>query len=88
MQNFMKEMDIMKKLNHPNLVKMYGICVDKMPFFIILVRSMKNVYKNMYFRVTGFLLLSFLSQENCSKGDLKKHLESFKQGTGELIRGG
>ena len=27
------------------------------------------------------------SQENCSKGDLKKHLESFKQGTGELIRG-
>jgi len=59
--NFMKEMDIMKKLNHPNLVKMYGICVDKMPFFIIL--------------------------ENCSKGDLKKHLESFKQGTGELIRG-
>ena len=44
--------------------------------------------KNMSFRITGFLLLSFLSQENCSKGDLKKHLESFKQGTGELIRGG
>ena len=39
----------------------------------------------MSFRVRGFLLLSFLSQENCSKGDLKKHLESFKQGTGELI---
>ena len=36
-QNFMKEMDIMKKLHHPNLVKMYGICVDKLPFYIILV---------------------------------------------------
>ena len=47
-----------------------------------------NFAKNMSFTVTGFLLLSFLSQENCSKGDLKKHLESFKQGTGELIRGG
>jgi len=60
-KNFMKEMDIMKKLHHPNLVKMYGICVDKLPFYIIL--------------------------EHCKKGDLKKHLESFKQGTGELIRG-
>ena len=37
LQNFMKEMDIMKKLHHPNLVKMYGICVDKLPFYIILV---------------------------------------------------
>ena len=36
-QNFEKEMDIMKKLHHPNLVKMYGICVDKLPFYIILV---------------------------------------------------
>jgi serine/threonine protein kinase len=36
-QNFEKEMEIMKKLNHPNLVKMYGICVDEFPFFIVQV---------------------------------------------------
>ena len=40
-QNFMKEMEIMKKLHHPNLVKMYGICVDKLPFYIILVHLLK-----------------------------------------------
>jgi len=60
-KNFEAEMEIMKKLNHPNLVKMYGICVDKLPFFII--------------------------QELCEKGDLKKHLETFKEGIGRIIEG-
>lgn len=60
-KNFEKEMEIMKLLHHPNLVKMYGIVTDKFPFYIV--------------------------TELCSKGDLKKHLESFKQGTGELIKG-
>ena len=25
----------MKKLNHPNLVKMIGICVEKSPFYLV-----------------------------------------------------
>jgi len=33
--SFVKEMEIMKKLNHPNLVKMYGICIDKLPLYLI-----------------------------------------------------
>ena len=45
-QNFMKEMDIMKKLHHPNLVKMYGICVDKLPFYIILVDQLLDFSEN------------------------------------------
>ena len=32
---FKKEMEIMKKLNHPNLTKMFGICVEKLPFFLV-----------------------------------------------------
>ena len=34
--NFAKENEIMKKLNHTNLVKMYGICVQEPPFMLIL----------------------------------------------------
>ena len=32
---FLQETEIMKKLNHPNLVKMIGICVEKSPFYLI-----------------------------------------------------
>ena len=116
----MKEMDIMKKLHHPNLVKMYGICVDKLPFYIILVKWLCSKLQNYSLNIrdqkwwhqwwhgkalqmcynfesdaiadwnlfeTVALWLCCEWQEHCKKGDLKKHLESFKQGTGELIRG-
>ena len=33
---FAKEHEIMKKLNHTNLVKMYGICVQEPPFMLII----------------------------------------------------
>ena len=32
---FLKETEIMKKLNHPNLVKMLGICIEKSPFYLV-----------------------------------------------------
>ena len=32
---FLSETEIMKRLNHPNLVKMLGICVDKSPFYLV-----------------------------------------------------
>ena len=32
---FLSETEIMKDLNHPNLVKMLGICVEKSPFYLV-----------------------------------------------------
>ena len=32
---FIKETEVMKKLNHPNLVKMLGVCTEKSPFFLV-----------------------------------------------------
>lgn len=36
---FLSETEIMKKLNHPHLVKMLGICVEKSPFYLVQVRQ-------------------------------------------------
>ena len=32
---FLQETETMKKLNHPNLVKMIGICVEKSPLYLV-----------------------------------------------------
>ena len=36
---FLSETEIMKKLNHPHLVKMLGICVEKSPFYLVQVKQ-------------------------------------------------
>ena len=32
---FLAETEVMKRLNHPHLVKMLGICVEKSPFYLV-----------------------------------------------------
>ena len=34
-ETFLKETEVMKGLNHPNLVKMLGVCIEKSPFFLV-----------------------------------------------------
>ncbi|XP_023333461.1 tyrosine-protein kinase SRK2 isoform X2 [Eurytemora carolleeae] len=34
-ETFLKETEIMKRLNHPHVVKMFGVCIEKSPFYLI-----------------------------------------------------
>jgi len=34
-ETFLKETEVMKTLNHPNLVKMLGVCIEKSPFYLV-----------------------------------------------------
>ena len=34
-QEFLKEASIMKKVRHPNLVQLLGVCTRELPFFIV-----------------------------------------------------
>ena len=34
-ETFLKETEVMKGLNHPNLVKMLGVCIEKSPFYLV-----------------------------------------------------
>lgn len=34
-QEFLKEAHVMKKVKHPNLVQLLGVCTRELPFFII-----------------------------------------------------
>ena len=34
-ETFLAETEVMKRLNHPHLVKMLGICVEKSPFYLV-----------------------------------------------------
>ena len=54
-ESFRIEQEFMKKLNHPNLVKMFGISVDDIPFKIIMEYCHTGALKDhvMKFRKTG-----------------------------------
>ena len=34
-QEFLKEANVMKRVKHPNLVQLLGVCTKELPFFII-----------------------------------------------------
>jgi serine/threonine protein kinase len=35
-EDFLKEATLMKKLQHPHLVRLYAVCTDSQPYYIIL----------------------------------------------------
>jgi len=35
-EEFLKEASVMKRLKHPHLVQLLGVCTQQMPFFIIM----------------------------------------------------
>ena len=51
---FKKETQIMKKLNHPNLVKIYGIQMDSLPFQLVMEQCEKALKNHLEkYRVDG-----------------------------------
>jgi serine/threonine protein kinase len=49
-EDFMAEYTILKNLHHPHLVKVYGVCIERNPFLLILEflekGSLKSYLKN------------------------------------------
>ena len=43
---FLSETEVMKRLNHPNLVKMLGVCIEKSPFYLVQELCNKGDLKN------------------------------------------
>ena len=35
-EEFLREMDIMKQINHPNIVNLLGVCTQELPLLIII----------------------------------------------------
>ena len=54
---FLSETEIMKRLNHPNLVKMLGICVEKSPFYLVQELCQHGDLKN-YLKSFEFIKVS------------------------------
>ena len=76
---FLSETEIMKKLNHPNLVKMLGICVEKSPFYLVQELCQNGDLKH-YLKTFEFLKvyqqINYL-QSNSKKTDKLKNVPSF-----------
>ena len=71
----------MKTLNHPNLVKMLGVCIEKSPFYLVQVSARMIFCSDDDFDDNDYngddSLKVNLFQELCSNGDLRNHLKSF-----------
>lgn len=50
-ESFLEEAGIMKQFNHPNLVKLYGVCSREEPLYIV-TEYMKNGALESYLRGT------------------------------------
>ena len=77
---FLSETEIMKRLNHPHLVKMLGICVEKSPFYLVqeLCQNgdLKHHLKTFEF-VKVFQHISYL--HNAKKSEKFKSVPSFSR---------
>nr|BAF02919.1 protein tyrosine kinase src [Monosiga ovata] len=73
---FLKEAAVMKKLRHPKLIRLYAVCTDQMPFYII-TELMKNGSLLDYLQEKGkALTLPQLVDMACQVADGMAYLES------------
>ena len=79
---FKKETQIMKKLNHPNLVKMYGIQIDSFPFQLVMEQCEKALKAHLEtYRIDGKRPSLDKDTEDCpSFSDLKEWCEQIALG--------
>jgi hypothetical protein len=45
-ERFLAETELMKRLHHPHVVQLYGVCLEAAPFYLVQARSLKNVYRS------------------------------------------
>ena len=81
-KDFEKETQIMKKLNHPNLVKIYGIQMDSFPFQLVMEQCEKALKNHLEkYRVEGRKPTLDKDQPDCPTfGDLKDWCEQIALG--------
>ncbi len=43
-ERFLAETELMKRLHHPHVVQLYGVCLEAAPFYLVQARSLSNIW--------------------------------------------